>query len=1176
MNSHTFILHPSAFILAFQLRSAISVTLGSIFVVCVIVCGSIGARAQATRGLAPGAPGNDAHWASAAKDGVGASNTLESKVWFTLGGGALTEVYYPTVDVANVQELQLVIASDDGKRVEIESEDTTHRIEILDDRALSFRQINTARSGAYTITKTYTVDPERNTLLINVEFKRLKRRPFSLYVYYDPSLNNSGMHDSAWTENDALLSSDSDKASALIASVGFLETTNGYLGTSDGLVRLRREGRIGNVYTRAESGNVVQLARVKADAPFTLALGFGVNTTDALKSARASLAKGFDRAREEYESGWHEYVARLRKVAARYERQFEMAAMVLKAHEDKTHRGAMIASLSVPWGGGENANEGGTGGYHLVWARDLYEVATAFEAMGDHDAALRALDYLFKVQQKPDGSFPQNSWLDGRQFYGGLQMDQVAYPLILAFQLGRIDDAAWRKHVKPAADFLIRYGPRTDQERWEEEKGYSPSSIAAEIAGLVCAAAIARKNGDEASAHVYLAAADDWTRNIDRQTATVTGKQGDGNYYLRITENDDPNDGVPLEINSNGGTHDEREIVDAGFLELVRLGIKSADDPLIIKSLAVVDRVIKVGTPNGVAWYRYDHDAYGERSDGGNYDAKSGKGRLWTLLTGERGEYELALGERLLARRRLDAMIGFANDGMMIPEQVWDRSESPHPRLGFGEGTGSATPLAWSMAQFIRLARNFEEGRNLETPQLVSARYAQGRMPLESDIHLDIADEEVLLNLDAGTQLHTGGQLSPASRAYLFQDGKAREIVVDREGRFGFDLEVAQGESVMALGTFAPDGSSTFNRRVLRGYTRTEKRAQATRNLSADLERRLRQATRSPIIEGNRAVFFYRGTARKVEVVGDFTNWNMRGLVMRELAGTDVKYYTRDFAASARSEYKLIADGEWMLDPLNPDRIDNGVGGHNSFFSMPEYRAPSITGDEGERGISVDALEIKSQLLDGTRRALVYTPPGYAQSSVRYPVLYVQDGMEYVTRARATLIAHDLIKEKRIAPFIIVFVLPADRMKDYWANDRFADFMATELVTFIDARYRTRADRNARALLGASLGGVISVWTALRHTDTFARVGGQSTSFQIDNERVVGALARLEPSRRERPLKFYFDVGRMESIKEANRRVRVMLRARGYAVGYAEGEAGHNWTSWRDRLEGAFQELWKD
>jgi glucoamylase len=201
----------------------------------------------------------------------------------------------------------------------------------------------------------------------------------------------------------------------------------------------------------------------------------------------------------------------------------------------------------------------------------------------------------------------------------------------------------------------------------------------------------------------------------------------DKSYYIRISNDDNPNDGARLEINSNGGVYDEREIVDAGFLELVRLGIKRADNPLILKSIAVVDELIKVETPNGAAWYRYNHDAYGERADGGRYDGRAGKGRLWTLLTGERGEYELAQGHRRLARERLDAMMNFAGPGGMMPEQVWDSPASPQPELRFGKGTGSATPLAWSMAQFIRLAVNLQAGRNLDTPDIVAARYLKTR-----------------------------------------------------------------------------------------------------------------------------------------------------------------------------------------------------------------------------------------------------------------------------------------------------------------------------------------------------------------------------------------------------------------------------------------------------------------
>ena len=192
-----------------------------------------------------------------------------------------------------------------------------------------------------------------------------------------------------------------------------------------------------------------------------------------------------------------------------------MAAMVLKGLEDKTFRGASIASPSTPWGGGPNANEPTVSGYHGVWARDLYHVATAFDAMGDRATANRLLDYLFRVQQKRDGSFPQNSWVDGRPIGNGLQMDQVGLPLVLAYQLGRTDRETWRKHIKPAADFILRRGPRTDQDRWEEKPGYSPSTIAAQIAGLVCAAEIARINGDRSSANAYLETADKWAENVE-------------------------------------------------------------------------------------------------------------------------------------------------------------------------------------------------------------------------------------------------------------------------------------------------------------------------------------------------------------------------------------------------------------------------------------------------------------------------------------------------------------------------------------------------------------------------------------------------------------------------------------------------------------------------------------
>jgi glucoamylase len=697
---------------------------GAMMFLLLLFAGNAGAQSGIT--LAPGAPGRDAQWASADKQGIGTSNTLESKVWFTLQGGALTEVFYPTVDMPNVHFLEFVVVNPSSRKVETEREDANTHIRVLNYRALSFRQINSAKNDEWKVVKTYTTDPRRNTVLIDVQFET-KNKALALYVYFDPSLNNSGMHDSAWTQGDALLANEADKFSALVVSGGFAKATNGFYQISDGLEQLKRSGRILVAYERAENGNVAQLAKVRHPTRFTLSLGFGSSAETALNAARGSLRKGFQVCRKEYEKSWLSVSRALPSVEPKYQAQFNLAALVLRAHEDKTFRGASVASLSAPWITGSAANEPYVGGYHLVWARDLYQVATAYMTLGDKAAAERALNYLFKVQQRADGSFPQITWIDGRPVGDVVQMDEVSYPLILAYQLGRTDGETYRAHIKRTADYIASTGPVTQQERWEEKAGYSPATIAAEIAGLVCAAEIARRNGDQASAQKYLATADDWARKVEGWTATTNGSYGDGNYYLRLTQRGSPNAGERIELNNNAGIADEREIVDPSFLELVRLGIKSPHDPLIEKSLKVVDHLIRVETPHGEAWYRYLRDSYGEMADGRpwNWDGKyTGKGHLWVLLTGERGQYEIARGDFAKARARLDAMLGFANEGMMMPEQVWDQLQSPRTDLRFGEGTGSATPLAWSMAEFIRLVVDLRQRKNLDTPDIVAARYA--------------------------------------------------------------------------------------------------------------------------------------------------------------------------------------------------------------------------------------------------------------------------------------------------------------------------------------------------------------------------------------------------------------------------------------------------------------------
>ena len=709
--------------------------------------------AQATGGL-----GADAVWLTAAKEAVGTSATLKSKVWFTLARGVMTEAYYPDVTTANVQMLQFFVYDSATGKIETEFDDAISTTESLPLRpavsrpvSLTFRQKTTSRSGTWIIEKIFVTDPGSDTILFSVSFRH--RNPnASLYVYFDPSIANTGMHDSAVVSGKNLIAFEGGIAAALSCAKCEMDlATAGFAGINDGLSQLRSKGQITDPFDRAENGNVILTARIKpsglrSNDLMEFALSFGKTPDEAADTALLALRKGFLRSRFDYEYEWSEYLGRLPKIAPRYRAQFQMAAMVLKTFEDKSVRGANVASLSIPWGGGQNANEDVGGGYHLIWSRDLYHVFTAYLALGDRDAANRALDFLFNIQQKPDGSFPQNSWLDGKRGWGSLQMDEVSYPLIMAWQLGRFDSKTYLRNVKPAADFIVRKGPATPQERWEEECGYSPSTIAAEIAGLVCAADIARRNGDTKSAELYLSIADDWESKVEKWTATKTGKYGDGNYYLRITQNGRPDAGDRIELNNGAGTFDEREIVDAGFLELVRLGIRRPDDALIIKSVKVIDQMLKAETPNGPGFYRYRNDGYGETDDGlrWNWDGTyRGKGRLWVLLSGERGQYELALENssgigrrRGAARTRLGHMLAFGSRTFMLPEQVWDKPSIPKridrlflPDLKWGEGTGSATPLAWSMAQFIRLATNISAGRNLDTPAIVYERYAGKKSP---------------------------------------------------------------------------------------------------------------------------------------------------------------------------------------------------------------------------------------------------------------------------------------------------------------------------------------------------------------------------------------------------------------------------------------------------------------
>ena len=706
------------------------------------------ASAQTALG-APGAPGENAVWTPADKDGYGTSTTTASKVWYTLGDGRLTEVYYPDLNTPSVRTLDFVV-SDGRTFAERDSDAASRRVELADSRSLTYRQVN-EEPGRFRITKTYVTDPTRSGLLVDVRFESLTGKALDLYALYDPSLGNDGMDDSGSTAGNALLASDSGSpvASALAAAPAFTKTSNGYLGTSDGWQDLK-DFRMDWAYDSAPSGNLVQtgktaLTGLKGRQALTLALGFGADTQAALGSARASLAGGFPAARTAYEAGWHAYLDGLKGVPSSASGQaatYTVSVMTLAAVEDKTYRGGYVASPTMPWVWGTGL-ESPSGAYHLVWARDLYQIATALSAAGDTAGANRAVDYLFFRQQRPDGSFPQNSTVDGTPHWGNLQLDEVALPIVLAWQLGRTDGTLYRDHVKKAADFLVGYpgAPFTPQERWENQSGYSPGTIAAEIAGLICAADIARKNGDAVSAVRYERFADDWQKRVEGWTATQNGPYSPRPYYLRLTKDGRPNSGTTYNIGDSGPTVDQRKVVDPSYLELVRLGVKPATDAVIRNTLGVVDRQLASGQASGrYFWHRFNFDGYGEKQDGSPWDIgfpsnptevwanNTTIGRDWPIFGGERGEYDLLTGDAPAAQARLSQMADAGNDGYMLPEQVWAPDFPPAGSPGFplGEGTFSATPLAWTHAQFVRLAWSIDAGRPVEQPSIVAARYAGG------------------------------------------------------------------------------------------------------------------------------------------------------------------------------------------------------------------------------------------------------------------------------------------------------------------------------------------------------------------------------------------------------------------------------------------------------------------
>jgi glucoamylase len=695
-------------------------------------------------GRAFGAPGIPPRWTSSSKEGVGTAYSTSSRVWFTLSHGVLNEIYYPTIDRPQIRDLEFLIT--DGKTFfHEEKRDLKWELEYVARHTLGFRILSTDPGGRYQLIKEVVSDPHQPCVLVHA---RLEAAPewegrLAIYVLLAPHLDVGGWGNSARRYHaagrDILIAWKKQTYLALGTSRGFQRTSCGYVGSSDGWSDLSDNFIMDWTFDRADNGNIALLGEidVSKSPEFTLGVAFGESEHMARTILVQSLSISFPQHCERFTEQWHRVccdIHALDEHSGDGGHLYRLSHSLLLAHEDKTYAGALIASASIPWG--EAKGDEDLGGYHLVWTRDMVNSATGLLACGDTVTPSRALVYL-ACTQRPDGGFPQNFWIDGTPYWNGIQLDEVAFPIILAWRLWKADalgDFDPYPMVKSAAGFLVTQGPATQQERWEEDSGYSPSTLAANIAGLIVAADFARSRGEDKLAMFLEEYADFLESHVECWTVTSEGSlvKGIPRHYIRICPtdlsdpagNEDPNVGQLAIRNRPPGqpwVYPAKEVVDAGFLELVRYGIRRPGDPLMEDSLRVVDAVLKVETPFGPSWRRYNHDGYGQRPDGGPYQGW-GQGRAWPLLTGERGHYELAAGRD--PGPFIQAMEAFASRGGLLPEQVWDEPDKPEL---LGRPTGSAMPLMWAHSEYIKLLRSAADGRVFDLIPPVAERYLNGR-----------------------------------------------------------------------------------------------------------------------------------------------------------------------------------------------------------------------------------------------------------------------------------------------------------------------------------------------------------------------------------------------------------------------------------------------------------------
>jgi len=692
--------------------------------------------------VAFGAPGIEPRWTSSAKNGLGTAYHTSCRLWFTLSHGIVNEIYYPCVDAPNTRDFQFLI-SDGETFFHEEKRDLDHRIEYPEKDCVFYRLTNSERDGRYRLVKHVLTDPHRSVLLMHTKVEVLEeklRGKVRLYALLAPHIARQGAGNSGWCaeiSGTRLLHAQRKGVHLVMGcSRGFLRRSVGFVGASDGWQDLMNNFKMDWELHAAESGNIALTGEIDLQGgdEFTIAIALRESYQSTVAELLQSLAQPFEVHREAYVRQWQRTV-----VNPKYDFSdqtadgghiYRLSRCILLAHEDKSFQGALVASMSIPWG--ETRNDNDLGGYHLVWTRDLAQSATALLATGQTGTPLRALIWLAAIQ-RTDGRFPQNSWINGNAYWSGVQLDEIAAPILLAWRL-RSEGAPLGLFnpyfmIFRAAAYLIRQGPVTAQERWEENAGYSPSTLATVIAGLVCAAEFAKQNDETSTADFILEYADWLAAHVEEWTVTTCGESIEGfrRHYIRINPTDpespdphaDPNTTM-VAVANGGGLHPARNVVGGDFLHLVRLGIRAANDPIVRDSIEVIDRILKRDLPQGPCWRRYNHDGYGQKEDGGAFDG-TGVGRSWPILTGERGHYEIAAGRDPMPF--ISAMEKFANEGGMISEQLWDAEDLPERNMRRGLPTGAAMPLCWSHAEYVSLVRSAHDGICFDRVEPAFQRY---------------------------------------------------------------------------------------------------------------------------------------------------------------------------------------------------------------------------------------------------------------------------------------------------------------------------------------------------------------------------------------------------------------------------------------------------------------------